>query len=1151
MYSRKSYIGCVIFILAFSYTAFGQGNLKVSKRLLSCTLVSEYPIVLSTLKLKTQDSIIENIPIEIKGDTVKFSSLECDFLLNNEVWVEYRIFPFKIRETYSLFDSSQIEYLDQIGNEGIQIDMRMINSDDQIDITGLDYNGSFSRGFSIGNAQDLILNSNFDLQMVGDLGYGIQVRAAISDDNIPIQPEGNTQVLQEFDRIYIELEKDSYKVIAGDYALKRPKSHFINYNKKLKGLGAQADVKLNDNNMLSTKANISSSRGKFRRQIVDVVEGNQGPYQLIGNNNERFLIILSGTEKVYFNGELMHRGIDYDYVIDYNRAQISFSPKRLVARESRVIVEFEYTDQNYFRTLYSLETNLEHKNYNLNFNFYSEQDSKNSTSQIQLDSLDRSILQAAGDDPLATYRSGIRPYNEDNNALIGYRLKEVPGVSDKVLEFTSEIDSIDVEAVFTEVGEGEGSYRISDKVSSNGRVYEYVGEGNGAYEPIVRLIPPNQKRAMALGGDWKIRPEIRLHGELALSDFDENRFSSEDDHDNIGLAGNIGVDIEYSFTDSSAWKWLGHQSFEWLDNDYNVLNPYRNAEFIRDWNLNDLPSGGERLTRSSIGLRHKSEFEMIYSYEAFDRYKTFQGNRQKITGFYNKNDFRMIFSPTYTVTHSGKSETSFLRPIFELSKKFSNWKGIEIGSRYEGEYNSQKENNELTTRSYSFDQINSFLQFGSDERLKLRFGYNHRLDRFVANHEFYNALRINEFEWTTMRTFSNNRVELSFKLRDFDVVNEELVTEHSDKRTLLGSALYQASWWKGGVVSNTNYQINSGQEPKTEFVYQKVENIQGEYVYIGSDTSGVKDVNDFRYDPTNPLAQYVRLSLPNNEFIRTNNIILDHNIRILPSKIWSVSNDSTSGLIKMIRKFSLNTRLNIFNKSMDSKGSALDPLAFYPSDSTLVSYTQQLVQGIYYNRGNALYDVGYDLRFNRNKSNQINGFESRGLIDHRLKFRWTFDRQLDVTLVTSFGRSEFDSEIFDPRDFEIDHLGLAPELSWRLGTTQRIVMRYAYKNKKQRIGELEKSRSHSMECNYTLRKHSDYSFDGNVRFVDVRYSGEVNSPIAYDILEGLRGGSNYLWRMTFTKRMINNIDLSLVYNGRKTGNQPVIHVGNIQAKATF
>lgn len=114
-------------------------------------------------------------------------------------------------------------------------------------------------------------------------------------------------------------------------------------------------------------------------------------------------------------------------MIDYNTADITFYPKRFVFKEIRVIVEFEYTVQNYFRTLYAIQFNIVSKKYEINVNFYSEQDSKNTTGQIDLDSTSIDILRQAGDDPNAAFRSGVRTFDpEIASSAIGYAKEPDP-----------------------------------------------------------------------------------------------------------------------------------------------------------------------------------------------------------------------------------------------------------------------------------------------------------------------------------------------------------------------------------------------------------------------------------------------------------------------------------------------------------------------------------------------------------------------------------------------------------------------------------------------------------------------------------------------------------------------------------------------------
>ena len=56
---------------------------------------------------------------------------------------------------------------------------------------------------------------------------------------------------------------------------------------------------------------------------------------------------------------------------------------------------------------------------------------------------------------------------------------------------------------------------------------------------------------------------------------------------------------------------------------------------------------------------------------------------------------------------------------------------------------------------------------------------------------------------------------------------------------------------------------------------------------------------------------------------------------------------------------------------------------------------------------------------------------------------------------------------------------------------------------------------------------------------------------AYIMLDGLLPGQNYLWTIDYTKRLLNNIELSFQYDGRKPGDGRTIHTGRASLRAFF
>jgi len=234
-----------------------------------------------------------------------------------------------------------------------------------------------SRGLGFGNNQNLVVNSNLNLQISGDLGNDIEFLATVSDESNPIQPEGNTQQLQDFDKVYFKFIRGENSLTLGDFIQEsNSENYFLKYNKRSQGISYAGQTALSGGN-LYLNASAAKSRGRFSRNIIDGVEGNQGPYQLRGSNNEIFILILAGTERIYLDGKLLTRGENNDYVINYNLGEVTFTATSLITSFSRIVAEFQYSDRNYSRTMSAVESKFIKNRWSFRAGYFLEQDNKN------------------------------------------------------------------------------------------------------------------------------------------------------------------------------------------------------------------------------------------------------------------------------------------------------------------------------------------------------------------------------------------------------------------------------------------------------------------------------------------------------------------------------------------------------------------------------------------------------------------------------------------------------------------------------------------------------------------------------------------------------------------------------------------------------
>ena len=316
---------------------------------------------------------------------------------DDSLLIVFRVFPFDLDAPMQPNKTAVIYKDDSIYYDPFFYRAEQSNPAEFLNFGGLDYAGSFSRGISLGSNQDFVLNSALDLRLSGKIGDDIEIIAALTDNNIPIQPDGNTQQLQDFDKIFIQVKKDIHELIVGDYQLNKNEYYFMKLNRQLQGASYSGQFDFEDKGRLSSLGSFAIAKGQFIRNTFIGQENNQGPYRLTGQNGTSLIIILAGSERVFVDGKRLIRGIEKDYIIDYNSGELSFTPNFLITKDLRITVEFEYADQNYLRTMVHSGHEYQFKKLKSFISLYSQQDAKNQSIQQDLSNEQKDFLKSTGD----------------------------------------------------------------------------------------------------------------------------------------------------------------------------------------------------------------------------------------------------------------------------------------------------------------------------------------------------------------------------------------------------------------------------------------------------------------------------------------------------------------------------------------------------------------------------------------------------------------------------------------------------------------------------------------------------------------------------------------------------------------------------------
>ena len=216
----------------------------------------------------------------------------------------------------------------------------------------LEVSGSQTFGISVGSGRDVTQNQELRVNVEGKVSERISVLALLSDQDLPIQPEGTTENIQDIDQKLIRITHPNMRGTLGDFEGSLGASEFIFFPRALEGVQVEGDFKWVDFHFIPS----AIPKGQSTSLVLRGEEG-RSEYRLTVDG--QFVIVKAGSEIVWLNGERMRRGENNDYIIrEYGDPIVEFNSKHLITSNDVIRIDFEYIpeDRAYQQNLYGLSS---------------------------------------------------------------------------------------------------------------------------------------------------------------------------------------------------------------------------------------------------------------------------------------------------------------------------------------------------------------------------------------------------------------------------------------------------------------------------------------------------------------------------------------------------------------------------------------------------------------------------------------------------------------------------------------------------------------------------------------------------------------------------------------------------------------------------
>lgn len=970
----------------------------------------------------------------------------------------------------------------------------------------LQKSGSFTRGIQIGSDRDLTLESGLQFDVSGYITDSIFITASLTDRSTPIQPDGTTQTLREFDQVYVRLTHPNASMQMGDIDVNLDGSHFARFSRRLQGVEVRSKTPAG-----SYTAAAAVMRGNFRTATLRVSDGIQGPYRLTGASDEPFVVVLAGTERVYLDGVLLRRGQDQDYVIDYGLGEISFTDRRLIRADHRIVVDYQYLSSSYSRSLIAAQATsplLLDGRMSFGFSYIREADDIRFTESVGITEQEREVLRLAGDDRSLAVVSGADSVGfrlDADYVLYVKRDSLIGGIPTTIYEHRPGDPDGVFRVFFSRVESGTGSYRSMPSFA-NSVVYQFVGAGNGDFEPFRTLIAPQEQQLLSGYSSIALSANIALETEIMMSVLDKNRFSQRDNSDNVDYGWRTAAVFSGRLSGSAQHRYLGR--------NVSFFDRIRDVEFDDMWNV-PLNSTGEEIV---------NDLDLTYSITERSNVRAFGGLLR-----------RGVFESTRAGFSVNTAEPGYPALRADADRASSNYG---LAARTDGDirypwhvtpvirWDAEQLETVLDTR---YVDLTPGILVDPIGWVNISVFRGHRVDEQKTSEQYLRTAESTTWEGDVTvdpGTWVRTQNRMVFRNRRFASDRTSGVLNETSRGITLRSDTDIDDPNRAFSVQ-LSHEVNTESRALLDETYLEVGPELGQYVWIDLNNDGVRQVDEFFPETTPNEGTYIKQFRPSEEVFPI--VSVDSRVNWLIDPVhWFPGN----AVLSQIRyRGSLDLREQ--NRTQTPSDIYLLRWSAFQNDSTTVNGRIRLTNHIDLFQRSSSWSMRLSSDVSRGKMQQVLGPETSTQHRYGMMSEYRFERVALVGMEAENAGRSVESRDASFRNMDIDGWMIAPYVRfWPTSAWQGHIRLSLQQKRDEAPAEPIDASAVRVKVESTARLWTSWNVFSGVEFRSITLSGNPSPLSEFELTEGAGIGRSVYWTMNVNVATSQQVRASLQYDGR-------------------